>query len=158
MAGRWFEEFFIGQTFEHEIRRTVTESDNIWFSTATCNPAAVHIDYEYCKTTEFGKPLVNSIFTLGLVIGLSVQETTLGTTVANLGMSDTRFPKPVFYGDTIHVRTTVKEIRESKSRPNAGIVTFLHQGLNQRNEEVCVCTRQALMLRKPAASSVGKTA
>ena len=158
MAGRWFEEFFIGQTFEHEIRRTVTESDNIWFSTATCNPAAVHIDYEYCKTTEFGKPLVNSIFTLGLVIGLSVQETTLGTTVANLGMSDTRFPKPVFYGDTIHVRTTVKEIRESKSRPNAGIVTFFHQGLNQRNEEVCVCTRQALMLRKPAASSVGKTA
>ncbi len=150
MAGRWFEQFAVGQTFEHEIRRTVTESDNMWFSNATCNPAAVHIDAEYCKGTEFGKPLVNSIFTLGLVIGLSVQDTTLGTTVANLGMSDTRFPKPVFYGDTIRSMTVVKEIRESKSRPNAGIVTFQHTGLNQRNEEVCLCTRQALMLRKPA--------
>ena len=150
MAGRWFEQFAVGQTFEHEIRRTVTESDNMWFSNATCNPAAVHIDAEYCKGTEFGQPLVNSIFTLGLVIGLSVQDTTLGTTVANLGMSDTRFPKPVFYGDTVRAMTVVKEIRESKSRPNAGIVTFQHTGLNQRNEEVCLCTRQALMLRKPA--------
>ena len=149
MAGQWFEQFEVGQRFEHEIRRTVTESDNMWFSNATCNPAAVHIDAEYCKGTEFGKPLVNSIFTLGLVIGLSVQDTTLGTTVANLGMSDTRFPKPVFYGDTIRAVTVVKEIRESKSRPNAGIVTFQHTGLNQRNEEVCLCTRQALMLRKP---------
>lgn len=150
MAGRWFEQFAVGQTFLHEIRRTVTESDNMWFSNATCNPAAVHIDAEYCKGTEFGKPLVNSIFTLGLVIGLSVQDTTLGTTVANLGMSDTRFPKPVFYGDTIRATTVVKEIRASQSRPNAGIVTFQHTGLNQRNEEVCLCTRQALMLRKPA--------
>jgi acyl dehydratase len=149
MAGHWFEEFSIGQVFEHEIRRTVTEADNMWFSNATCNPAAIHIDAEYCKGTEFGRPLVNSIFTLGLVIGLSVQETTLGTTVANLGMTDTRFPCPVFPGDTIHSRTTVKELRESNSRPNAGIVTFLHQGFNQRNEEVCSCTRQALMLRKP---------
>ena len=123
MAGHWFEEFSVGQTFEHEIRRTVTEADNMWFSNATCNPAAIHIDAEYCKGTEFGKPLVNSIFTLGLVIGLSVQDTTLGT--------------------------TVKELRASKSRPNAGIVTFVHQGFNQRGEEVCVCTRQALMLRKP---------
>jgi acyl dehydratase len=150
MAGRWFEEFAVGQTFEHPIRRTVTESDNTWFNGATCNPAAVHIDAEYCKGTEFGQPLVNSIFTLGLVIGLSVHDTTLGTTVANLGMTDTRFPKPVFHGDTIRVRTTVKEVRESRSRPNAGIVTFLHQGYNQRGEEVCTCTRQALMLRKPA--------
>ena len=150
MAGRWFEEFEVGQTFDHEIHRTVTEADNMWFSNATCNPAAIHIDAEYCKGTEFGKPLVNSIFTLGLVIGLSVQETTLGTTVANLGMTDTRFPGPVFAGDTIRSRTTVKEVRPSKSRANAGIVTFLHQGLNQRGEEVCVCTRQALMLRKPA--------
>ena len=150
MAGRWFEQFAVGQRFEHEIRRTVTESDNMWFSNATCNPAAVHIDAEYCKGTEFGQPLVNSIFTLGLVIGLSVQDTTLGTTVANLGMSDTRFPKPVFYGDTIRSTTVVKEIRASQSRPNAGIVTFQHTGLNQRNEEVCLCTRQALMLRKPA--------
>jgi acyl dehydratase len=149
MAGRWFEEFSIGQTFEHEIHRTVTESDNVWFCAATYNPAAVHIDAEYCKTTEFGKPLVNSIFTLGLVIGLAVQDTTLGTTVANLGMTDTRFPSPVFHGDTIRSQTTVKELRASKSRPNAGIVTFLHQGFNQRDEEVCICTRQALMLRKP---------
>ena len=150
MAGQWFEEFTVGQVFEHEIRRTLTEADNMWFSNATCNPAAIHIDAEYCKGTEFGKPLVNSIFTLGLVIGLSVQDTTLGTTVANLGMTDTRFPKPAFYGDTIRSRTTVKEVRASQSRPNAGIVTFLHQGFNQRNEEVCTCTRQALMLRKPS--------
>ena len=150
MAGLWFEQFNAGQTFEHEIRRTVLESDNMWFSNATCNPAALHIDAEYCKGTEFGKPIVNSIFTLGLVIGLSVQETTLGTTIANLGMTDVRFPAPVFPGDTIRSRTTVKEKRDSKSRPNAGIVTFLHQGINQRGEEVCVCTRQALMLRRPA--------
>ena len=149
MAGRWFEEFKVGQVFEHEIRRTVTESDNVTFTTATMNPAAIHLDADYCKTTEFGRPLVNSIFTLGLVIGLSVQDTTLGTTVANLGMSDTRFPVPVFAGDTIRSRTTVKETRASKSRPNAGVVTFLHQGFNQRGEEVCTCTRQALMLRKP---------
>lgn len=150
MAGLWFEQFVVGQVFDHEIRRTVTETDNMWFSNATYNPAAIHIDAEYCKGTEFGRPLVNSIFTLGLVIGLSVQDTTLGTTVANLGMSDTRFPKPVFAGDTIRSRTTVTEIRESKSRPNSGIVTFLHQGFNQRGEEVCTCTRQGLMLRKPA--------
>jgi len=150
MPGRWFEEFSVGQAFEHEIRRTVTESDNMWFSNATCNPAAIHIDHEYCKGTEFGQPLVNSIFTLGLVIGLSVQDTTLGTTIANLGMSDTRFPKPVFHGDTIRSRTTVREVRASQSLPNAGIVTFEHQGFNQRDEEVCVCTRQALMSRKPA--------
>src|SRR3954465_12773310 len=107
MAGLWFEQFEVGQVFAHEIPRPVTESDNVWFSSATYNPAAIHIDAEYCKSTEFGKPLGNSIFTLGLVIGLSVQDTTLGTTVANLGMSDTRFPKPVFAGDTIHSRTTV---------------------------------------------------
>lgn len=150
MAGRWFEEFTVGQTFDHEIRRTVTEADNIWFCSATYNPAAIHIDAEYCKSTEFGRPLVNSIFTLGLVIGLSVQETTLGTTVANLGMTDTRFPFPVFHGDTVRSRTTVKDLRASKSRPNAGIVTFLHQGFNQRDEEVCTTARQALMLRKPS--------
>lgn len=149
MAGLWFEQFKVGRVFEHEVRRTVTEADNVWFNGATGNPAAIHIDHEYCKTTEFGRPLVNSLFTLGLVIGLSVQETTLGTTVANLGMTDTRFPKPVFHGDTIRVRTTVQEVRESKSRPNAGIVTFLHEGINQRSEVVCVCTRQALMLRQP---------
>jgi acyl dehydratase len=151
MAGLWFKEFSVDQSFEHEIRRTVTEADNMWFSNATYNPAAIHIDAEYCKTTEFGRPLVNSIFTLGLVIGLSVQDTTLGTTVANLGMTDVRFTHPVFAGDTIRSRTTVKELRDSKSRPNAGIVTFLHQGFNQRGEEVCTCTRQALMLKQAAA-------
>ena len=151
MAGLWFEEFSVDQSFDHEIRRTVTEADNMWFSNATYNPAAIHIDAEYCKTTEFGRPLVNSIFTLGLVIGLSVQDTTLGTTVANLGMTDVRFSHPVFAGDTIRSRTTVKTLRESQSRPNAGIVTFLHQGFNQRGEEVCTCTRQALMLKQAVA-------
>ena len=151
MAGLWFNEFKIDQSFEHEIRRTVTETDNMWFSNATYNPAAIHIDAEYCKSTEFGRPLVNSIFTLGLVIGLSVQDTTLGTTIANLGMTDVRFTHPVFAGDTIRSKTTVMALRESKSRPNAGIVTFLHQGFNQRNEEICTCTRQALMLKQETA-------
>lgn len=151
MAGLWFDQFEVGRVFEHEIRRTVTEADNMWFSNATYNPAAIHIDAEYCKGTEFGRPLMNSIFTLGLVIGLSVQDTTLGTTVANLGMTDVVFPKPVFAGDTIRSRTTVMETRPSKSRPNQGIVTFLHEGLNQQGEVVCRCTRQALMLKKGAA-------
>jgi len=151
MAGRWFEEFKTDEVFDHEIRRTVTEADNMWFSNATCNPAAIHIDAEYCKGTEFGKPLMNSIFSLGLVIGLSVQDTTLGTTVANLGMTDVRFPNPVFAGDTLRSRTTVLALRDSKSRPNAGIVTFLHQGFNQKGDEVVTCTRQALMLRQSEA-------
>src|SRR5258706_13173898 len=143
MAGRWFEEFAVGQVIEHEIRRTVTEADNMWFSNATCNPAAIHIDAEYCKGTEFGRPLVNSIFTLGLVIGLSVQDTTLGTTVANLGMTDTRFPHPGFHGDTIRSRPTVKEGRPCKPRPTAGIVSFLHQGYNHRGDEWFPCLPQA---------------
>jgi len=151
MAGLWFEEFRVDQVFEHEIRRTVTEADNVWFCGATYNPAAIHIDAEYCKSTEFGRPLMNSIFTLGLVIGLSVQDTTLGTTVANLGMTDVRFPSPVFAGDTIRSTTTVLALRDSQSRPNAGIVTFLHQGFNQSGQEVSTCKRQALMLRKASA-------
>jgi acyl dehydratase len=150
MAGLYVEQFEIGSVFEHEIRRTVTEADNVWFCAATFNPARIHIDAEYCAATEFGKPLVNSIFTLGLVIGLSVQETTFGTTIANLGMTEVTFPKPVFAGDTIRSRTTVLEKRNSRSRPDSGVVTFLHEGLNQRDEIVCRCTRQALMLRKPA--------
>ena len=149
MAGLWFDEFVVGQVFRHEIRRTVTEADNIWFSAMTYNPAQLHIDYDYAARTEFGKPLVNSIFTLGLVIGLSVQDTTLGTTVANLGMTDTVFPKPVFAGDTIRSETTVTAVRASKSRPEQGIVTFEHVGLNQRNEVVCRTVRNALMLRQP---------
>lgn len=151
MAGMYFEEFEIGAVLEHEIRRTVTESDNTWFCAATYNPAQIHIDHEYCANTEFGQPLINSIFTLGLVIGLSVQDTTLGTTVANLGMTDVRFPKPVFAGDTIRSVTTVVNKRESKSRPAQGIVTFLHQGFNQHGDEVAVCTRQALMHKKGVA-------
>jgi acyl dehydratase len=149
MAGLFVEQFEVGRVFDHEIRRTVTEADNVWFCTATYNPARIHIDAEYCATTEFGKPLVNSIFTLGLVIGLSVQETTFGTTIANLGMTEVTFPKPVFAGDTIRSRTTVIEKRNSRSRPDSGIVTFRHEGLNQRDEIVCSCTRQALMHRSP---------
>ena len=150
MAGLWFDEFVVGQVFRHEIRRTVTEADNIWFSAMTYNPAQLHIDHDYAAKTEFGKPLVNSIFTLGLVIGLSIQDTTLGTTVANLGMTDTVFPKPVFAGDTIRSETTVTAVRASKSRPEQGIVAFEHVGLNQRDEVVCRTVRNALMLRRPA--------
>lgn len=150
MAGKYFENLEIGAVFEHEIRRTVTEADNVWFCAATYNPAQIHIDHEYCKDTEFGKPLVNSIFTLGLVLGLTIQDTTLGTTVANLGMTDVKFSKPVFAGDTIRAITTVVEKRESKSRPNQGIVTFRHQGFNQRGDEVATCLRQALMLKRSA--------
>lgn len=150
MAGLYFEQFIVGQVFDHEIRRTVTDMDNILFSSLTYNPAAIHIDHAYAATTEFGKPLMNSIFTLGLVIGLSVQDTTLGTTIANLGMTDTTFPKPVFAGDTIRARTTVTELRDSKSRPTQGIVTFEHLGLNQEDEIVCRTLRGALMMRSPA--------
>ncbi|WP_428630050.1 MaoC family dehydratase [Sphingopyxis sp.] len=150
MPGLYFEQFSVGQTFDHEIRRTVTDMDNMLFSSLTYNPAAIHIDHDYASRTEFGKPLMNSIFTLGLVIGLSVQDTTLGTTIANLGMTDTTFPKPVFAGDTIRARTTVMELRDSKSRPTQGIVTFEHLGLNQRDEIICRTLRGALMMRLPA--------
>jgi acyl dehydratase len=149
VAGKYFEQFEIGQTFVHEARRTVTDMDNILFSTLTHNPAAIHIDHEYAKTTEFGRPLMNSIFTLGLVVGLSVQETTLGTTVGNLGWEEVAFPKPVFAGDTIRAETKVVALRDSKSRPEQGIVTFEHRGYNQRNEVVASCRRVALMLREP---------
>lgn len=150
MAGLWFDQFTVGQVFRHEIRKTVLDYENSLFSSLTYNPAQVHIDHDYCAGTEFGKPLMNSIFTLGLVIGLSVQDTTLGTTVANLGMTDTTFPKPVFSGDTIRAETRVLDLRESKSRPTQGIVTFEHLGLNQRDEVVCRTVRNALMLKRPA--------
>ena len=150
MAGLWFDEFVVGKVFRHEIRRTVTEADNIWFSAMTYNPAQLHIDYDYAAKTEFGQPLVNSIFTLGLVIGLSIQDTTLGTTVSNLGMTDTVFPKPVFAGDTIRSETTIIALRESKSRPEQGILTMEHVGLNQRDEVVCKTVRNALMMKRPA--------
>ncbi|HMM15739.1 MAG TPA: MaoC family dehydratase [Parvibaculum sp.] len=150
MAGLWFEEFEVGQVIEHAITRSVTETDNILFSTMTMNPQPLHIDFDFASKTEFGKPLVNSLFTLGLMIGISVHETTLGTTVANLGMSDVRFPKPVFHGDTLRVTTTVEGKRESSSRPTAGIVEFTHRAFNQRGEEVAICKRSALMHKRPA--------
>ena len=150
MAGLYFEEFTEGQVFEHAVTRTVTEMDNVLFTTLTMNPQPLHLDAEFARTTEFGRPLVNSIFTLGLVIGITVGDTTLGTTVANLGMSDVRFPKPVFHGDTIRAKTTVISKRESRSRSDAGIVEFEHVGLNQRGETVAICRRAALMRTRPA--------
>lgn len=150
MAGLHYEQFFVGQVFEHEIRRTITEMDNVLFSAMTHNPAPLHIDEEYCRTqTEFGARIVNSAFTLGLMVGVSVGDTTLGTTVANLGWDEVRFPKPLFHGDTIHVRTTVAELRESRSRPEAGITIFVHEAFNQRNELVATCKRSALMKKSP---------
>jgi acyl dehydratase len=149
VAGLHFQQFKVGQKFIHEVRRTVTDMDNMLFCSLTYNPAPIHIDQAYAATTEFGRPLINSIFTLGLVIGLSVQETTMGTTIANLGMTDTIFPAPVFSGDTIRSQTEVKEMRPSKSRPKQGIVTFEHTGFNQRDEIVCRTTRAALMMACP---------
>lgn len=150
MAGRYYEGFEPGETIRHDVRRTVTETDNVLFSTLTMNPAAIHLDHDYSAQTEFGKPLVNSVFTLGLVVGLSIADTTLGTTIGNLGWEDVKFPRPVFVGDTIRSETTVLDKRISKSRPTQGIVTFLHRGTNQRGEIVCECRRLALMMREPA--------
>ena len=150
MAGLYFEDFHEGQTFEHALSRTVTEMDNVLFSTLTLNPQPLHLDEEFAKTTEFGQRIVNSLFTLGLMIGITVNDTTLGTTVANLGMTDVIFPKPVFHGDTLRVETEVLELRESKSRPTQGIVLFQHKAINQRGEVVAQCKRSALMHRKPA--------
>jgi acyl dehydratase len=150
MAGRYFEEFEVGTLIRHDIRRTVTETDNVLFCALTMNPAAIHLDHEYSARTEFGKPLVNSVFTLGLVVGISVGDTTLGTTVGNLGWEDVRFPRPVFVGDTIRVETEVAAVRPSRSRPGQGIVSLRHRGFNQRDEVVCECLRQAMMLGRPA--------
>lgn len=149
MAGLFFEDFYDGQTFKHAITRTITETDNVLFTALTHNPQPLHLDAEFAKTTEFGRPLVNSIFTLGLMIGVSVGDTTLGTTVANLGMTDVIFPKPVFHGDTLHSETSVLEKRESRSRKDAGIVLFEHRCINQRGEEVARCKRSALMRKRP---------
>ena len=151
MAGLYFEEFKVGTVFRHAIRRTVTESDNVFFTALTHNPAAIHLDEEYCKReTEFGKRLVNSAFTLGLMVGISVGDTTLGTTVANLGWDEVRFPKPLFHGDTVRVETEVLELRPSKSRPRNGIVIFEHRAYNQHDVLVARCKRSALMLMRAA--------
>ena len=149
MRGLYFEEFNVGMRFEHALTRTVTEWDNVQFSTMTLNPQPLHIDAHYAAKTEFGKPLVNSLFTLGLMIGISVAETTLRTTIANLGMREVLFPAPVFQGDTIHVTTEVLSLRASGSRPEAGIVEFMHHAWNQDDVEVARCTRSAFMHRLP---------
>jgi len=151
MAGLHFEEFTVGRVFDHPWTRTVTEMDNVLYSSLTMNVQPLHLDEEFAKQTEFGQRIVNSLFTLGLMIGITVNDTTLGTTIANLGMTDVRFPNPVFHGDTLHVKTKVTSIRESKSRPDAGIVEFQHTAINQRGEIVAECTRQALMKKKPKA-------
>ena len=150
MAGKYFEELEIGMRFEHQPGRTVTETDNLLFTTMTLNPQPLHLDAEFASRTQHGQILVDSIFTLGVVVGLSVGDTTLGTTLGNLGFDKTTFPNPVFIGDTISVVTEVLDKRESKSKPDRGIVTFEHQGLNQHGEVVCACQRGAMMMRRPA--------
>lgn len=149
MAGLYFDEFTVGQLIDHPIRRTITEADNVLFTTMTHNPAKLHLDAEYMKGTEFGQPIVNSCLTLGFMVGISVNETTHGTAVANLGWDEVRFPAPLFHGDTIRIETEVLELRESKSRPDNGIVTFLHRAFNQDDKLVAECKRVALMLKKP---------
>ena len=148
MAGKYFDEWTIGDTLTHEIRRTVTETDNLLFTTMTHNPQPLHLDIEAAKASEFGQILVNGTFTFSLMVGLSVGDTTLGTLVANLGYDKLVMPKPVFIGDTLRAESEVIGLKESKSRPNAGIVTFLHRAINQRDELVCQCERSALVQRK----------
>lgn len=150
MAGLWFDELTVGQVFEHPIRRTVTEADNVLFTTMTHNPAQLHLDEEYMKNTEFGARIVNSCFTLGLMVGISIGDTTLGTAVANLGWDEVRFPHPLYHGDTVNVVTEVIELRDSKSRPDQGIVTFLHKAFNQEGKLVASCKRTGLQRKNPA--------
>ncbi|MEH6401935.1 MAG: MaoC family dehydratase [Sneathiella sp.] len=150
MSGLYYEEFEVGMEFKHALTRTITEMDNVMFCAMTHNPQPLHLDEEYCKGTMYGQRIVNSLFTLGLVIGVTVADTTLGTTLGNLGMTDIRFKKPVFHGDTIHVVTRIKAMRESKSRPNEGIIVFEHSGFNQRDEEIAFVSRTGLMKKKPA--------
>ncbi|HEV7777526.1 MAG TPA: MaoC family dehydratase [Luteibacter sp.] len=150
MAGRYFEQFTVGDHIVHDIHRTVTETDNLLFSTLTHNPQPLHLDAEYARKSEFGRIVVNSTFSFSLLVGLTVGDTTLRTMVANLGYDQIRTPHPVFLGDTLRAETEVVEVRESRSRPNAGIVVFAHRLLNQRDEPVCECLRTALLHRKPA--------
>lgn len=151
MSGKWFEDLTPGLVINHAVRRTITEADNVGFTTMTMNPAWLHLDADYAATeTEFGRPLVNSMLTVSTVVGISVHETTLGTTVANLGFSEVTFPAPMFPGDTLRVETEVAAARASKSRPNQGIITFEHRGFNQADTLVCRAIRQALMWRRPA--------
>ena len=149
MPGRYFDEWQVGDRVAHEVTRTVTETDNVLLSALTHNPQPLHLDHEVAAASEFGKPLVNSIYTFGLMVGVSVADTTLGTLVANLGYDKLVFPNPVFAGDTLRSETECLAVRDSKSRPNAGIVTWAHRSFNQRDELVCECTRTALLLKKP---------
>jgi acyl dehydratase len=149
VTGRWFEDLSVGTVVAHAVRRTVTETDNVMFTTMTMNPAPMHLDADYASRSEFGQPLVNSMFTVALVVGISVYELTLGTIVAQLGMDAIKFPAPVFHGDTIRVESEVVEVRESRSRPDAGIVVFEHRAYNQRDQLVCQCRRTGLMHRRP---------
>jgi len=149
MPGRYFDEWQVGDRVAHEVTRTVTETDNVLISALTHNPQPLHLDHEAAAASEFGRPLVNSIYTFGLMVGVSVADTTLGTLVANLGYDKLVFPNPVFAGDTLRSETECIAVRESKSRPNAGIVTWNHSSFNQRDELVCECTRTALLLKKP---------
>jgi acyl dehydratase len=150
MAGKYFDEWIVGQTIVHEIRRTVTETDNLLFSTMTHNPQPLHIDAEAAKASEFGQIIVNGTFTFALMVGLSVADTTLGTLVANLGYDRLVMPNPVFIGDTMRAETEVTELKPSRSRPEAGIVTFTHRLINQRDQIVCQCLRMALIKKRPA--------
>lgn len=150
MAGRYFEDWAVGDRIAHEIRRTVTETDNLLFSTMTHNPQPLHLDIEAAKASEFGRILVNGTFTFSLMVGLSVGDTTLGVLVANLGYDKLVMPSPVFIGDTMRASTEVESLRESRSRPGAGLVTFRHELHNQRDELVCQCLRTALIQRRPA--------
>ncbi|HEU5321031.1 MAG TPA: MaoC family dehydratase [Methylomirabilota bacterium] len=152
MPGKYFEELEVGQTFRHQPGRTVTEADNVFFSCLTMNPQPLHVDFHAAAQAEFGRPLVNSLLTLGIAVGLSVGETTLGTTVGNLGFERIEFPKPVFHGDTLYAETEVVDKRESRSRPQWGIVTFEHRAHNQHGDVVMRARRQALMRRRPAAA------
>ena len=148
MAGRYFDEWTVGDRIAHDIRRTVTETDNLLFTTLSHNPQPLHLDADYAAGTEFGRIVVNGTFTFALLVGLSVGDTTLGTLVANLGYDKVRMPKPVFIGDTLRAETEVVGLKDSGSRPEAGIVTFEHRMLNQRGEIVCTCERTALMQRR----------
>jgi acyl dehydratase len=158
MAGLYFEELEVGRLFRHEIRRTVTETDNILFSAMTYNPQPLHIDRHFSAATEWGQPLMNSLFTLGLMIGIAVNETTVGTIVANLGMTEVRFPHPLFQGDTVSVTTEVASKRLSRSRPDAGIVEFEHKAFNQTGDLVAICKRQVMVHLKPKAGATVKHA
>jgi acyl dehydratase len=150
MAGLFYEDLTAGRVIDAEWTRTVTEADNVFFCSLTMNVQKLHLDAEFAKGTEFGRPLVNSLFTLGLMIGMSVHNSTQGTTIANLGMTDVRFPAPVFAGDTLRVQTTVIAARASRSRADAGIVTFRHEAFNQAGTLVATCERAALMRRCPS--------